>query len=260
MKSKIGLDLPTRRQPGRAARPEKLVFDDSSSSEPKPSSGAGTRKRTTRASDELPEPKRVKAKNRGPERLLIDRLEARISKMDSAAALSEQSELLNVGRAKQPVATPEPTTPGSVKSKRSRPRKRRAKEELYMDEFLASDAEEVKETQAQPIPLRRGDRWIPEIEHRRRVTKRPSNVPSQVWISYCLLDDYIYRNSLSDEEVLKLPFLDDVLDFQMGRGQPVALEGYHWNSKKHLVPIPEPARGAETEVPTLPRLPTLFDT
>lgn len=258
MKSEI--DSPTRRQPRRAVRAKKVPIIESSGSEHMSSAGGGTRKRTSRAADKLPEPKRARGTKGGKARA-IKELEKRVSAMNHTVALSKQLDLLGnpVAPADAPPdsvflatpepepAAPEPATPKSAKGRRGRPRKKRA-EELYMDEFLDSDADEAAQAgQGESSQVRWGNRWIPDMENRRRVAGRPKGVPFQLWMSYCFLDDYMYRHSLTEEELLKLPLLDDVLVFQSGGEQPAAPEGYQWDERKHLVPIPKLAYGT---VPT----------
>ncbi|KAI1759780.1 hypothetical protein GGR53DRAFT_512554 [Hypoxylon sp. FL1150] len=112
---------------------------------------------------------------------------------------------------------------------------------MYMDEFLLSDEEEPApgtpgQGQAPGKGLRRGDRWIPEIEHRRRATRKPAGVPHGLWMSYRFLDDYMYRMALTEEEVLAHPLLDDMYCFQSGGPQPVTPPGFRWDEKE-LVPF-----------------------
>lgn len=62
-------------------------------------------------------------------------------------------------------------------------------------------------------PLKRAERWIPEIGFRRRVGRKPAGIPFSIWTAYKSLDDYVYRQSLSDEDVAALPMEDDIWDF-----------------------------------------------
>ncbi|KAI1775495.1 hypothetical protein F4818DRAFT_416699 [Hypoxylon cercidicola] len=231
---------PARRQPRRSAKHASITQPPSPKQ--KPSSGAGTRKRTARGGDKSSKPKRARG-TKGAKARAIKELEEKVSAMKPEVALSEQRELLSVPvePADVPPANMHPAapelataTPKSAKGKRGRPRKNRAEEDMYMDDFLLSD-EEVAHN-GREVNLRRADRWIPDMEHRRRISRRPKNVPYAVWMSYCFLDDYIYRNSLTDEEVLSYPLLDDMFSFQSGGTQPATPAGFQWNEKKHLVP------------------------
>lgn len=98
----------------------------------------------------------------------------------------------------------------------------------FMDEFLASE---------EPIDqLSRSERWIPDMESRLRPTTKPDSVPLQLWMSYCMMDEFVYRQSLTDEEILALPLIDDVFLFKQGGPMPSAPPGFHWDDEKNLVP------------------------
>lgn len=138
---------------------------------------------------------------------------------------------------------PPTPTPKLAKGKRGRPKKKKKKkkseeEDMYMDDFILSDEENAanKGEGEAGDRLNRGDRWIPDIEHRSRPAWKPKGVPYQMWMSYCLLDDYIYRYSLTDGEVMAYPLMDEVYSFQNGGPQPVTPAGFQWNDKKKLVP------------------------
>ncbi|KAI1087565.1 hypothetical protein F5B19DRAFT_63337 [Rostrohypoxylon terebratum] len=190
-------------------------------------------------------------------------LERRVSAMETEAALLEQRELLGivsepeiVSPKTQYIATPKPAKPKRV-------RKRRQSVDMYMDYFLLSDEEggegeggegegeggegegEGGEGEGEggknkgikgTDQLRRGDRWIPEMEHRRRPARKPESVPYQIWMAYSLMDDYIYRHSITDSEALTHPLMDDVYSFQNGGPQPVTPAGFQWNESRNLVP------------------------
>ncbi|KAI6085745.1 hypothetical protein F4821DRAFT_279083 [Hypoxylon rubiginosum] len=235
---------PTRRQPRRSARDRRAAAKKapSLSHSLKHSSDAGVPKKARHA--------------KGGKKKAIRDLEKRVAAMEPQVALSEQSELLKIPTATlvvdvlpdAPPPTPAPATPKSAKNKRGRPKKKRD-EDMYMDEFLLSDEEEpapqvaaggqtaAAAAAAAAKNLRRGDRWIPELEHRRRITKKPANVPHGLWMSYRFFDDYMYRMSLTEEEVLSHPLMDEVFSFQNnGHRPPVAPEGFWWEGKE-LVPV-----------------------
>jgi hypothetical protein len=104
-------------------------------------------------------------------------------------------------------------------------------------------------------PLRRLDRWIPDKGQRPQPVKQPPQVPKDIWVaycalddwmfdwtggrpdargtrpqpaekpdgvlislwlSYCNLDDYVYRQWLTPAELLSLPLADDVDDYNSG--------------------------------------------
>ncbi|KAF3062197.1 hypothetical protein GL218_03617 [Daldinia childiae] len=165
-------------------------------------------------------------------------LEKKISSRDPESAWLEQSGLLGV-----PKSLPQEshdikslTSPKLPKAKRGRGKKKKSEEDMYMDDLLLSDEEF-----GHAGGLQRAERWIPDMQHRRRLNQKPKNVPSQLWMSYCLMDDYMYRQSLADEEVLALPLMDDVLEFQHGGSSDKAVPppGFQWNEKRRLVPILE---------------------
>ncbi|KAI1800354.1 hypothetical protein F4811DRAFT_539448 [Daldinia bambusicola] len=173
--------------------------------------------------------------------LAIRALEKKISAMDPEAALLEQSRLFGTVK-NAPPRSPSIRSlksPKLSKPKRGRNKRKKSEEDMYMDDFLLSDEEDKHP--AHLVDLRRGERWIPDIEYRPRVHRKPKNVPSQLWMAYCLMDDYIYRQSLTEEEVLAHPLMDDVLEFQQGgnSSKPIPPTGYKWNEKRRLVPVSE---------------------
>lgn len=79
-------------------------------------------------------------------------------------------------------------------------------------------------------------RHIPHISLRRRVGRKPAKVPFSIWMAYKQLDDFVYRHSLSDEEVVALPTDDDAFDFQGGGGEEPSLPvSFAWDDEKRLV-------------------------
>ncbi|KAI2607238.1 uncharacterized protein GGS25DRAFT_532433 [Hypoxylon fragiforme] len=140
--------------------------------------------------------------------------------------------------------TPAEAAPEQAKGKKPARKKRKRAPRKFMDDFLASDAEEPEEeeegytdVERSDQQLRRKDRWVPDMEHRSRPTTRPKGIPHALWMSYCLLDDYIYRHSLTPEEIRTHPLMDDVYMFQSGGPQPVTPAGFRWNDYQKLEPI-----------------------
>ncbi|OTB00531.1 hypothetical protein M426DRAFT_26446 [Hypoxylon sp. CI-4A] len=248
MTKAITTDEPARQQPRRTVRDKApAVYRPL----PSPASKAGVQKRAVR----------------GGQAKVRKALEARVAAMDAHAALEEQRGLLNAEDIDieidaaalsngapidlsplqdSPPPTPAaPAAPKPTKGKRGR-KKKPAKEKKYMDDFLLSDDDEEeggeneREQGGGGDRLRRGDRWIPEMENRKRPAKKPRGVSHQVWMSYCFLDDFIYRSSLTEEEVLTYPLLDQMYAFQQGdTEEPVTPAGFQWDETKRLVPIQE---------------------
>ncbi|KAI0161907.1 hypothetical protein GGR52DRAFT_561509 [Hypoxylon sp. FL1284] len=219
---KPDIESPSRRQPRRAARGRRASADESSRHEHGPSPAVGIQK-TARSGRSA-----KKAKDRA--RMELER---RVVAMRPEVALAEQRQLLGLSLPTNdtstpnvPSASPIAATPTFSKGKRAR-QKKKAAERTYVDDILLADGEQAD----------MGDRWIPDMEHRRRVTHRPRGVPYQLWMSYCFLDDYMYRSSLTDEEIRSHPLLDDVYSFQTGGPQPVTPPGFQWDGRKQLVPI-----------------------
>ncbi|KAI0848048.1 hypothetical protein F5Y00DRAFT_270477 [Daldinia vernicosa] len=229
------MDASVRQQPRRAARdkhglsnlPLKSLKQEHMSGPRSPKKSPRTESRYRRKKGAI-----SYAKARA---LATKALEKKVSSMDQESAWLEQSGLLGALPPKSPGIQSLPS-PKLLKAKRGRGRKKKSEEDMYMDDFLLSDEET-----GHPGGLRRAERWIPEMEHRRRPGQKPRNIPSQLWMSYCLMDDYIYRQSLTDEEVLAHPLMDDVLEYQQGgsSAKVVPPPGFQWNEKRRLVPILE---------------------
>ncbi|KAI1470554.1 uncharacterized protein F4812DRAFT_418098 [Daldinia caldariorum] len=192
-------------------------------------------------------PKRVSKSKAKAKAKAMRTLEKKVSAMDPEAAFLEQSGLF--GAAKNPPprspSIRSPKSPKLSKPKRGRNKRKKTEEDMYMDDFLLSDEEDKHPGYLGG--LRRAERWIPDIDHRPRVHQKPRNVPSQLWMSYCLMDDYIYRQSLTEEEVLAHPLMDEVLEFQQGGNgsEPIPPVGYTWNEERKLVPVLEHSDGQE---------------
>ncbi|KAI1396238.1 hypothetical protein F4819DRAFT_504657 [Hypoxylon fuscum] len=227
---------PTRQQPQRAVR------DNCLATLPTPSGRArGGVKKATTGVEPKSQNKRGGKCTKGAQAKAIKELENRVSAMEPEISMLEQRALFGLEVDPHPV--PPTPTPKLAKGKRGRPKKKKKKkkseeEDMYMDDFILSDEENAanKGEGEAGDRLNRGDRWIPDIEHRSRPAWKPKGVPYQMWMSYCLLDDYIYRYSLTDGEVMAYPLMDEVYSFQNGGPQPVTPAGFQWNDKKKLVP------------------------
>lgn len=235
---KSEMEASVRQQPRRAAR-DKHGLGSLPLKSPKQghTSGPGSPKKSPRI--ETRYRRKKGAMSHAKARALATKaLEKKVSSRDHESAWLEQSGLLGV-----PKSFPQKSpgiqglaSPKLPKAKRGRSKKKKSEEDMYMDDFLLSDDEF-----GHPGDLRRAERWIPDMEHRRRLDQKPKNVPSQLWMSYCLMDDYMYRQSLTDEEVLEHPLMDDVLAFQHGGSSDkvVPPPGFQWNERRRLVPILE---------------------
>ncbi|KAI1172619.1 hypothetical protein F4777DRAFT_497097 [Nemania sp. FL0916] len=210
---------PTRHQPLRATRAtskpaEDIMKDDITVAR---SSKNGVQKSVgkPRAAAQRKRKKAVQA--------LVKKVDAR----DPHDAFAEQAQLLQLSALQSPV-TPTHTSPKGSKSKR--------KEKKYMDDTVSVKNERHDDH------LQRGDRWIPDFEHRPRLTRQPNGVPYSLWMAYKHLDDYIYRHSLSAAEIEALPLLEDVHAYQDsdGRGpKPLTPPGYQYDEHLELVPVGE---------------------
>ncbi|KAI1495901.1 hypothetical protein F5X99DRAFT_425512 [Biscogniauxia marginata] len=203
----------TRHQPRRTAR-------DGRKDTPK--TGGITKTGPTKAG--ISKPKARTARSKAKDKLkatLMKKVDAR----DPDDAWIEQSRLLGTS-----------TTPVSPKPPRLRKGGRRGRktpspkaEKKFMDDIFEQDDDAADQ-------LQRGDRWIPDMELRGRPAQRPPHIPHQLWISYCLLDEHIYRLSLTPDEVLALPLMDDVYTYQHGGPEPICPPGFRWDSHRQLVP------------------------
>ena len=111
-----------------------------------------------------------------------------------------------------------------------RKRNTKKKKEKFMEDDLLTPAQKSDKT-------RRNDRWIPDIGFRKRVATRPDSVPQELWMSYCMMDAYIYRESLSAEEVSDLPLIDEVFSYKQDGPKPTTPTGFCWDDEKELVPV-----------------------
>lgn len=125
------------------------------------------------------------------------------------------------------VTMPDPDKPRPTHNKWKDGRRRLAKRYTDAEEFLEPDENDG---------LGLSGRHIPQIGARRRVGKKPPKVPFSIWMAYKQLDDFVYRHSLSEEEVAALPTDDEAFDFQGGGGKEPSLpHGFVWDDTKRLV-------------------------
>ncbi|KAI0521420.1 hypothetical protein F5B22DRAFT_662540 [Xylaria bambusicola] len=145
------------------------------------------------------------------------------SQVKSRASAAEQAQLLGLNG---PLT---PTTPTSTKSSKGKSHGHGKKK--YMDDILEDNIDEE---------IKRGKRWIPDLAHRKRPNSQPLGVPFALWTAYKHLDDYMYRHSLSNEDLEALPLLEDVHQYQDSDGklpQPITPPGFQWDENLELVPL-----------------------
>ncbi|KAI0128117.1 hypothetical protein F4776DRAFT_629313 [Hypoxylon sp. NC0597] len=226
------MDPASGQQPRRSVRQK--ASSSSQTLEKAQASEAGVQKP---AQNEPKQEKGRKRAGRGARAKATKALEEKVSAMEPEAACREQNELLGItSEPNGASSTIIQASPKVAKSKRGRKRKRA--EEMYMDDILLSDEGETGKGSGEGGDrLRRADRWIPDIEHRVRIASKPKNVPCQMWMSYTLLDDYIYRQSLTEEQVLTHPLMDEIYTFQNGGPKPTTPPGFQWGDRKRLVHI-----------------------
>ncbi|KAI0427185.1 hypothetical protein F5Y09DRAFT_344905 [Xylaria sp. FL1042] len=206
------LSEPTRRQPQRAAR-------DTRNPNRAGAQGVNGIEKHEGKSRGLAARQRKKL-----QQTLIKKTDAR----DSGDAWAEQAHLLGLNDALPPSS---PMNARASDSKVQGRRKPRGKK--YMDDML--NLKDLVEDE-----LNRGQRWIPDFAHRKRPNYQPPGVPLSLWMSYVHLDDYIYRHSLSREEIESLPLLDDVHEYQYSDGRkprPITPLGYQWDKNLELIPV-----------------------
>ncbi|KAJ8125509.1 hypothetical protein O1611_g8129 [Lasiodiplodia mahajangana] len=210
---------PTRHQPRRATRVTKRA-DEPGAGDIIPHLSTNGVHKSEGKSRGPAQRKRKKLQN-----ALIKRVDAR----DPKDALAEQTHLLGLSYLLSPVS-PKSTAP--LKPREQLRRKSKG-EKKYMDDVLTVDDSFEDE-------LQRGDRWIPNFEYRTRPTHKPNGVPYSLWLSYKHLDDFIYRCSLSPEDLEGLPLLEDVHEYQNSDGRmprPITPPGFKYDESLELVPI-----------------------
>ncbi|KAL1867881.1 hypothetical protein Daus18300_006156 [Diaporthe australafricana] len=121
-----------------------------------------------------------------------------------------------------PQTTNVPATSRNKSGRRGRPKK------ACVDEGEIFDFDEHDK-------LGLSGRHIPQIGLRRRVCKKPAKVAFSIWMAYSQLDDFIYRNSLAEDEVLALPTDDQVFDFHNGGEAPSLPPDLAWDDKKRPI-------------------------
>ncbi|KAI1426393.1 hypothetical protein F5Y12DRAFT_713124 [Xylaria sp. FL1777] len=210
---------PTRRQPQRTT-------GDTSKSD-QAEAGRITTSRSSAGGVHKPEGKSRSSATRHRKKFqqaLIKKVDAR----NSEDAWAEQANLLSLSNASPP------SSPTSARaSKPMALSRRRPKAKKYMDDIL--NVEDSGEDE-----LKRGKRWIPDFAHRKRPNHQPPGVPFSLWMSYKHLDEYMYRHSLSREDLEALPLLDDVHEYQNSDGripQPITPPGYQWDENLELIPV-----------------------
>ncbi|KAI4597438.1 hypothetical protein KJ359_004545 [Pestalotiopsis sp. 9143b] len=79
--------------------------------------------------------------------------------------------------------------------------------------------------------------------------ERPSCMDGTLWMVYRMMDGWIFRASLSAEDAVTYPLLDDVMEYQCegGDAQPIAPEGWKWEDRELV------QTGGNTSPPTKKR-------
>ncbi|KAI1822411.1 hypothetical protein F4861DRAFT_514623 [Xylaria intraflava] len=203
---------PTRLQPQRAARDPNRK-DGFNAREPT----TGVRKNAEKLGGPLKR-QRKKLQQKKLQNALVKKVDAR----DPKDSWAEQAGLLGL------------TVPPSPKTTRP-PATRPKKSERYVDYILRNEADDDPNDD-----LKRAERWIPDFEHRRRPLERPPGIPHAVWMAYKHLDELVYRFSLSREELVALPLLEDVHAYQDMDGRterPITPPGFRWDDNLELEPL-----------------------
>ncbi|CAJ2513914.1 Uu.00g020330.m01.CDS01 [Anthostomella pinea] len=117
-------------------------------------------------------------------------LNKKVDAMNPDDVWLDKSGLLGMGSA---LGQPSPITaksPRMARKGRKNRKRNTPKTEKFMDDILMSDDEPEDS-------LQRSERWIPDMELRRRPSEKPAHMPHVLWMSYYFLDEYIYRQSLT---------------------------------------------------------------
>jgi hypothetical protein len=174
---------------------------------------------------------RLEKKLDGQDQEKLEQEQARLLHQASVALAEEGLELPGIPEiAAEKLPERRPPTHNYKDGRRSKYTKR------YMDEteFLEPDDDDE---------LRLSSRHVPHIGLRRRVGRKPANVPFSIWMAYKQIDDYVYRQSLTEREILALPFDDDAFAFQSHDGtKPSLPPGFSWDDKRRLVDGRSPER------------------
>lgn len=156
----------------------------------------------------------------------LEQQQARLLRRASIALAEDGLELpviLDAAAVTQPDGPP----PNNTRKNGRRGRMAKPKRVIDTAEFLEPDQNDV---------LGLSGRHIPQIGQRRRVGRKPAACPFSIWMAYKQLDDFVYRHSLSDEEVVALPTDDEAFIFQGGDcDEPSLPPGFSWDENKRLV-------------------------
>lgn len=156
-----------------------------------------------------------------------DQLEQQQARLLRRASIALAEDGLELPAILDAAAVTQPDRPPPTQHWRDGRRGRFAKRYVDTAEFLEPDENDE---------LGLSGRHIPQIGVRRRVAKKPASVPFSIWMAYKQLDDFVYRHSLSVEEVAALPTDDDAFEFQSGGGEePSVPLGFFWDAEKRLV-------------------------
>ncbi|KAG8170250.1 hypothetical protein KVR01_000995 [Diaporthe batatas] len=152
--------------------------------------------------------------------------QSRLLRRASIALAEEGLELpgiLEIAASKLPDTKSSPHSDKEGRRSNVRPTKR------YMDE---SEFLEPQETDEMGLL----SRYIPHIGMRRRVGRKPPNIPFGLWMAYKHMDDFVYRQSLSEKEAFSLPSDEDAFAFQSHDGaKPSLPPGFFWDDNRRLV-------------------------
>ncbi|KAF7533839.1 hypothetical protein G7054_g6723 [Neopestalotiopsis clavispora] len=203
-----------RERPKRAVGPPQPIYVPEVL---KPKNRSKRRKRPSRSSDsKRPQEPRTKKKAKLPSRVRLGSMDS-ILFDPSADPLSRQDRWIpELGQRTQISRMP----PAS-----------RLAPELWASYCALNDyihiqyLKDLPEHEQSPI-LQRGQRTQP--------SERPSCVDATLWMVYRMLDGWIFRASLSAEEAITYPLMDDVMEFQCEGGdkQPVAPKGWKWEGRE----------------------------
>lgn len=156
-----------------------------------------------------------------------EELEQQQSRLLRRASIALAEDGLELPAILDAAAVTQPDRPPQAYNWRDGRRGRFAKRYIDATEFLESEENDE---------LGLSGRHIPQIGLRRRVGRKPAKVPFSIWMAYKQLDDFVYRHSLTEEEVVALPSDDDAFEFQGSGGEEPSLPvGFAWDEKKRLV-------------------------
>ncbi|KAH9908310.1 hypothetical protein F4778DRAFT_716844 [Xylariomycetidae sp. FL2044] len=160
-------------------------------------------------------------------------LNRKVDAMDQKAAWQEQSELLGLSpdsiqaTLESLESTPSPRSPHG---KRSRKGKGKKTHKGFVDDLLDDGLDSDDSLQL-------SERHIPRMEHRGHPVEKPDNVPQSLWLAYCHLNDYIYRQSLPEDVIKQLPLIEEYFKFQHGGPAPSLPPGFEWSAHGELLAV-----------------------